>query len=106
MKKEILKFLSLAITLLIVFSLITSNISAAVITDGTKYYIAGDVNEDGAVDLKDLVSLKKLSVSAAVKTAPAADFDSDGKISANDFVVLRQMLLDYDDDMWSETYTK
>lgn len=106
MKKGILKFLSLMITVITVFSLMTFNISAAVITDGTKYYMLGDANEDGVVDARDLVRLKKLSVSDELKNAPAGDFDSDGKISSYDLTILRQILLDYNNDIWSEIYTK
>ena len=47
MKKGLLKTTSMIMVLILAFSLFAFNCSAAVITDGTKYYTAGDTNDDG-----------------------------------------------------------
>lgn len=57
-------------------------------------YLIGDVNGDGALDIRDLIRLKKIN---ALSEKPAegttADLNGDGNTDANDLVVLRKMLL-------------
>jgi len=104
MKKVLLKTTSVIMVLILAFSLFVFNCSAAIITDGTKYYTAGDANNDGKLDIRDLIRLKKIA--ARSETAPSADFDMSGTITADDFVVIKHMLLGIDNEIWSDVYTK
>ncbi len=104
MKSKICKLFTL---LLCVVTLLTAgalNCSAAVLTDGTDYYIAGDANGDSEFDIRDLVCLKKLSLGAETATSPAADFDGSSTVNADDLTIARKMLLDADNSNWSAIY--
>lgn len=58
-------------------------------------YLVGDVNGDGEVDIRDLVRLKKITVSTAQPAGgTTADLNGDGKNNAEDIIVLKKMLLD------------
>lgn len=77
--------------------------SAAVITDGTAYYTAGDANGDGLVDIRDLVRLKKCILSR--KLSPATDFSADRAVpDAEDLAILKKILLGVDNSLWSENF--
>lgn len=104
MKKRFCKFL--AVILIIATLTVAGSLSsfAAVITDGTNFYVAGDSNGDGEFDIRDLVHMKKISAGMIDELSPATDFDADGTVSGPDFVVGRKMLLGADSSMWSNVY--
>lgn len=54
--------------------------------------IPGDSNCDGVIDVRDLVHLKKNPVSGTGKLA-TDDFNSDGRITSYDLVLLRRYLM-------------
>lgn len=59
-------------------------------------YIEGDVNDDGSVDILDLVRQKKFTadtVGAVEINETVADIDNDGSVSATDLAELRKILL-------------
>ena len=65
-----------------------------VITDDWKVYEKGNVNGDDAVDIKDLVRLKKYFAGVCdeiVKTA--SDINGDEALDTNDLAALRGLLL-------------
>jgi hypothetical protein len=80
------------------------NVSAAYITDGTAFYLAGDANNDGVLDLCDLVRAKKIAAKSDDSTISAIDLDGDGKTTASDIVLLRSILLSVDNSQWSEPF--
>ena len=65
---------------------------AAPVSAATLY---GDANGDGIVDSRDVVRMKKHVADNALSiNVEAVDNDEDGKITATDIVVLRNVLLD------------
>ena len=57
-------------------------------------YLPGDVNEDGKVDSKDSILLRKYNLGASVKiNKDAADVNKDGKIDSKDSILLRKYTL-------------
>jgi hypothetical protein len=80
--------------------LIKVNLMNVVAEDGTHYSgdisfrtLAGDLNRDGVVDVKDVISVsKRLSNPALLKTAPLSlDIDMDGKISPVDLIAIEKI---------------
>lgn len=68
---------------------------------GDKYtlIVAGDINKDGKVDLKDLIKIRKSILDDSnieTNEALAADCNSDGKINLKDLVKIRLMILNRD----------
>lgn len=55
--------------------------------------IKGDANDDGNVDIRDLVRLKKYFAGLADTTLLSADMNGDGKLMTDDLVELRKALL-------------
>ena len=65
---------------------------------GDKYtlIVAGDINKDGKVDLKDLIKIRKSILDDSnleTNEGLAADCNSDGKINLKDLVKIRLMIL-------------
>ena len=56
----------------------------------------GDVNNDGKIDGKDLIRLRKYLVGADVEIFPGADVNGDGEINGKDLIRLRKYLLTED----------
>ena len=58
-------------------------------------YMLGDTNDDSAVDIRDLVHMKKYLADkdAAKINVSNSDLDGSGKIDADDLSALRKMLL-------------
>lgn len=102
MKKQLLRFFVLALVSILAFGSLVC--SAAVITDGTNFYLAGDANGDGKVDILDLINLKKKSADENITLSPATDFDGDSAISSDDLVAVKKILLGADGSMWSAIY--
>ena len=68
---------------------------------GDKYtlIVAGDINKDGKVDLKDLIKIRKSILDDSnleTNEGLAADCNSDGKINLKDLVKIRLMILNQD----------
>lgn len=68
---------------------------------GDKYtlIVAGDINKDGKVDLKDLIKIRKSILDDSnleTNEGLAADCNSDGKINLKDLVKIRLMILNRD----------
>lgn len=81
----------------IILALGALSVSAATgVYDGTVKFpcINGDVNDDGDVDIRDLVRLKKYTVDKSTKIfEEASDLDGNGEYNSADLIVLRKMLL-------------
>ena len=61
--------------------------------------MAGDINKDGKVDLKDLIKIRKSILDDSnleTNEGLAADCNSDGKINLKDLVKIRLMILNRD----------
>ena len=70
--------------------------NAAYVTDGENFYLAGDLNDDGKIDIFDLVS-----ANIGKGTTAAADLDGDGNLGEYDFALIRAMILEIDNSMWT-----
>ncbi len=70
--------------------------SAAYITDGTQIFTAGDVNNDGEINICDLVAANNGDGTAA------ADLDGTGDVGAYDYALIRAMILGIDNSQWTE----
>ena len=71
--------------------------SAAYVTDGNGFYLAGDANEDGEVNVCDLVKAK-----IGAGNSVAADLDGNGTVGAYDFALIRAIILGIDNSLWTE----
>ena len=59
----------------------------------THGYLRGDVNDDGALNMKDVLALRRMIAGAVDESdvfALAADVDGDGKITMKDVLKLRK----------------
>lgn len=80
------------------------------VTDGDGFYKIGDVNNDGEVDILDLIAIKKHTVGNKPNICvAAADMNGDGEINAEDITIMKKILLgvSVDNDetgAWSEKY--
>ena len=73
------KVLSTVLLIVMVFA-VSLPCSAAVVTDGEKFYVLGDANGDGIMDIRDLVRVKRYIADNSVEIVNvAADIDGDGK---------------------------
>lgn len=104
------KILSLICIVAILLTIAVPSNAASVLGDG-KAYLVCDANDDGKVDIRDLVSLKKYSAGVNKKIAlEAVDADADGQINSRDLSAIRRFLLgDYgtvvnNDNYWSDEY--
>lgn len=69
-------------------------IGSANVTQDIIVYLTGDVNGDGAVDILDLIRLKKINAATATaEKGTSADINADGAENSADLVDLRKMLL-------------
>lgn len=107
MKKVITLFLSV---LFVCGSLCVTCLAASV-TDGENYYTAGDVNNDGSIDICDLVRMKKYIVDNKTEIIfNAADINGDNDIDSIDLTSFRKHLLKTDNSVisggehWTEFY--
>ncbi len=64
-----------------------------------EYYVSGDVNADGKVNLKDLLRFKKFMVQTAEINEIAGELTGDTTLSADDISIVRKYLLDNEDVM-------
>ncbi len=98
MKKH-LKVFSVVCALILVMTCLLvpmSAVSAAYVTDGNGFYTAGDANNDGNIDICDLVAANNGSGTAA------ADLDGTGDVGAYDLALIRAMILGIDNSQWTE----
>lgn len=87
-------------TLLLCTLLVTSfglTASAAFVIDSNSFCLAGDANEDGTVNVCDLV---KANIGAG--NSVAADLDGNGTVGAYDFALIRAIILGIDNSLWTE----
>lgn len=91
------RLISLMVLCILALTFFSVPASAAFVTDGNELYLAGDVTDDGNLDILDLVGA---SIGKG-KTA-AADLDGDGAISAYDLALIRAMILGIDNSEWTE----
>ena len=82
------RLISLMVLCILALTFFSVPASAAFVTDGNELYLAGDVTDDGNLDILDLVGA---SIGKG-KTA-AADLDGDGAVSSADLLIYRQALL-------------
>lgn len=85
--------------------------SAAYVFDSSGYHLVGDANLDDAVDVRDLVRVKRhlagVNVDICIK---AVDCDGNGKIDANDLASAKKNLVGADNsfetggEFWSDFY--
>lgn len=53
----------------------------------------GDANEDGVLDVRDLIRMKKYATGIITEISNYADIDFDGFVSATDLTEIRKILL-------------
>ncbi len=95
-----LKTLSLVLTVIMLLScfLFTGiTASAAQVTDGENFYLAGDVDTSGTIDICDLVAAH-----IGTGNTIAADLDGTGDIGSYDYALIRAILLGIDKSQWTE----
>ncbi len=63
------------------------------------YYVSGDVNADGKVNLRDLLKFKKFMAGTADMNEIAGELTGDTTLSADDISVVRKYLLDNEEVM-------
>ena len=104
------KVLSTVLLIVMVFA-VSLLCSAAVVTDWEKFYVLGDANGDGTMDIRDLVRVKRYIADNSVEIVNvAADIDGDGKVNANDLTCYVKGFLNSDEtfttggNYWSEIY--
>ena len=104
------KVLSTVLLIVMVFA-VSLPCSAAVVTDGENFYVLGDANGDGTMDIRDLVRVKRYIADNSVEIVNvAADIDGDGKVNANDLTCYVKGFLNSDEtfttggNYWSEIY--
>lgn len=99
MKKSIRSLSAVLVFVLLLSCMCLSGLtaSAAYVTDGTNFYTAGDVNEDGNINVLDLVAANIGSGNTA-----AADLDGNGAVEAYDYALIRAMILGTDNSQWTE----
>lgn len=97
--KKTVKLLSLILAIMVTVAVTSLCVSAETGKDDgevdiSAVYIEGDVNEDGEVDLLDLIRLKKYIAGTKSKVLVAnADIDDVKGIDAGDLAALRIILL-------------
>lgn len=95
MKKYLFRLTVSVCAIVLAFGAISAS-AATGIYDGTVEFpcINGDVNDDGNVDIIDLVRLKKYTVNTSTEIfEEAADLDGNGEYNSADLIELRKMLL-------------
>ena len=109
--KKILSTVVLIAIITAVFSVAIVPCSAAVVTDGENFYTLGDANNDGVMDVRDLVRIKRYIADNSVEIIIiAADIDADGELNAIDLTICRKGLLEADEtfttggNYWSGIY--
>ncbi len=79
-------------------------VSAVYVTDGYGFYAAGDFNEDGNIDICDLVaaSNRNGATSDSDIWSPVIDLDGDSTVGSYDLALIRAMILGIDNSEWTE----
>lgn len=104
------KVLSTVLLIVMVFA-VSLPCSAAVVYRRREFYVLGDANGDGTMDIRDLVRVKRYIADNSVEIVNvAADIDGDGKVNANDLTCYVKGFLNSDEtfttggNYWSEIY--
>ena len=105
------KIAALFLSVLCVCCMACFDCSAALVTDGENYYTAGDANNDGYIDARDLVRMKKYIVDNKTEIVfNAADINGDNDIDSVDLTSFRKHLLETDNSVisggehWTDFY--
>lgn len=94
MKKCLIRLTALVGAIMLAFVALSVSAATGVYDDTAEFpCISGDVNDDGDIDIRDLVRLKKYIGNTDVEIFEAAsDLNGDGKYDAADLVELRKVL--------------
>ncbi|MBR5922931.1 MAG: hypothetical protein IKZ59_03965 [Clostridia bacterium] len=65
-----------------------------VLEPGEEFFVLGDANIDGVLDVKDLVRLRKHFSDSTVEVSVFTDISGNGVILSNDFVYMRALILE------------
>ncbi len=68
--------------------------SISIMTD--EAYLLGDVNDDGSVDMKDSLDVRKFCAGIEELDERAGDINADGKVNAGDLLILKKCNADLD----------
>lgn len=60
--------------------------------------LCGDANDDGEINSKDIVRLKKYLADNSVEIGPGADVNQDGTIDDTDLQLLKEFIADYEEE--------
>ncbi len=106
MRKHLKGFSAVCALVLVLSCLLVpmSAVSAAYITDGTNFYKAGDVNDDGTIDICDLVAANRSfgADETSSQWSSATDLDGSSEIGSYDLALIRAMILGIDKSQWTE----
>lgn len=106
MKKSIRILSTVLVFVLVLSCMVFTGLtaSAAYVTDGYGFYPAGDLNDDGNINILDLVKahLYEGSTSDSSYWSVTADLDGTGDIGAYDYALIRAMILGTDNSQWTE----
>ena len=102
MKNKFIKVFLLSAMIAVVITQAISISAATYITDGKDFYLAFDYNQDGLIDIRDLVNIKKSIANG--DTTPAKDYNCDGIVNAKDLIYAKYYLLGIDNSAWTEAF--
>lgn len=96
MRKKVFRLLVTAFIVVLMFSILSVSAETG-IYDGVVRFPNeyGDVNNDGSINIMDLVRLKKYTTDYKTDIYyDASDLNYDGNIDASDLVILKNLLFD------------
>lgn len=90
------RFISMLVSVMIVLGAVSIPATALNFKVDQTFEV-GDVNDDGAVDMKDSLALRKYCAGTGEANEQAADINCDGKINAKDLLILKRCNAQLDD---------